>query len=179
MKVIFLDRDGVINKYPGHRQYVVSAADFKFLPYSRSAIAKLCGSGFKIFIVSNQAGVGKGVFSQQALAAITAKMLQGIEKAAGKITEVHYCIHHPRANCPCRKPKTGLIDQVKRKYKFTLGKAFFIGDSIRDVQTAHAAGLIAILVLSGREKLANLNHWEDTPDFIFKDLISAVDFILK
>jgi len=179
MKVIFLDRDGVINQYPGHKQYVVSAQGMRLLPGVCKAIARLTKAGFKIFIISNQAGVGKGIYSREELSRITDKLLKGIEKAGGKITATHYCTHRPEENCRCRKPKAGMIEIVRKKYRFNAEKAFFIGDSIRDVQTAHAAGLQSILVLSGREKLSNRNNWQDIPDFIFPNLISAVSLILQ
>ncbi|MFA4889389.1 MAG: HAD family hydrolase [Candidatus Omnitrophota bacterium] len=179
MKIIFLDRDGVINKYPGDKLYVVSTGGYKFLPGAKKAIAELNKAGFKVFIISNQAGVGKGVFSPEALKRITAKLLGGIKKAGGRIEQVIYCTHRPEENCACRKPKAGSINLVRKSYKFNPRKTFFIGDSIRDVETAHAAGLKSILVLSGREKLENFKNWQDTPEFIFKGLASAVNYILQ
>lgn len=178
MKAIFLDRDGVINKYPGHKKYVTAIGQFKFIPHALDAIRRLTNAGYNIFVVSNQAGVGKGVYTQKSLDAITDKMLSGIRKARGKIAAVYYCTHRPEANCSCRKPQTGSIKKAKRDFSLSTKGAYFIGDSIRDVMTAHAAGLKSVLVLSGREKLANLDKWEAEPDFIFPDLWEAAKFIL-
>lgn len=180
MKVIFLDRDGVINKYPGDTKYVTSWKEFRFLPRAKKAITKLYHNGFKIFVISNQAGVNKGLFSQEALDEITKNMLREIEKSKGKIEAVYYCTHRQEENCSCRKPKAGLIDIVKKKYSISnLNTSFFIGDTIRDINTARRAGCQSILVLSGREKLSNRKNWELKPDFIFKDLYQAAEFILK
>jgi len=178
-KVIFLDRDGVINRYPGHKKYVTSVKQFKFLLHAKKAIQSLTLAGYKIFIVSNQAGVGKGVYTQKALDAITAKMISGLNKAKGKIEAVYYCIHRPEANCACRKPNTGSIKKAKNEFSLNIKGAYFIGDSIRDVMTAKSAGLKSVLVLSGREKISNLDTWESEPDFIFPDLWEATKFILK
>ena len=177
MKTIFLDRDGVINKYPGDRLYVTSLRKFRFLPRAKQAIALLSRTGFKIFVVSNQAGVGKGAYSQRTLDAITAKMLTDIEKADGKIAKVYYCTHRKEVGCSCRKPKAGLLKKAAREFKFNLKKAYFVGDTIRDVLTAHVVGAKSILILSGKEKLSNQKNWEAKPDFVFKDLFTAVKFL--
>ena len=177
MKTVFLDRDGVINKYPGDRFYVTSLSKFRFLPRTKKAIALLAKLGFKVFVASNQAGVGKGIYSQKTLDLITLKMLKDIVKAGGRITKVYYCTHRKEARCACRKPKPGLLKQAAREFRFSLKGAYFIGDTIRDVLTAQAAGCKSILVLTGKDKLANQKNWEAKPDFIFKDLLAAVNFL--
>lgn len=178
MRIVFLDRDGVINKYPGDRLYVTSLKKFKFLPRAKKAISLLSKAGFKIFVVSNQAGVGKGTYSQKTLDIITAKMLEGIEQAGGKITKVYYCTHRKEAGCACRKPKPGLLKQAAREFKFNLKKSYFVGDTVRDVMTAHAVAAKPILILCGKEKLPNQKNWEAKPDFIFKDLFAAAKFLI-
>jgi len=177
MRTIFLDRDGVINKYPGDRQYVTSLEKFKFLPRAKKAIALLSNKGWMIFVASNQAGVGKGTYAQNTLDAITARMLEDIEQAGGKITKAYYCTHRKEIGCSCRKPKPGLLKKAAREFKINLEKAYFVGDTIRDVLTAHAAGCKSILVLNGKEKLANKKNWEAKPDFVFKDLLAAAKFL--
>lgn len=179
MKAIFLDRDGVINKYPGDTKYVTTWKEFRFLPRAKQAIARLHKNGLKLFVISNQAGVGKGLFSQEALEAITRKMLAAIKKSRGKIDGVYYCTHRPEENCPCRKPKAGLIYTVKKDRHIDLKGSFFIGDTIRDVHTARAAGCRSVLVLSGKEKLSQRKNWEVQPDFVFPDLYRAAEFILN
>jgi len=179
MNAIFLDRDGVINRYPGDTKYVTTCGEFRFLPRAKIAIAKLHKNGFKIFVISNQAGVSKGLFSQEALDSITQKMLTAIEKSQGKIDAVYYCTHRQEEDCSCRKPKAGLIVLAKDNYAIDLKDSFFVGDTMRDVYTAQAAGCKSVLVLSGKEKLSNRKNWEVQPDFIFRDLYEAAGFILN
>ncbi len=177
MKVIFLDRDGVINKYPGDRLYITSLRKFKFLPRAKQAIALLNRKGYSIFVASNQAGVAKGTYAQKTLDAITQYMLDEIRKAGANIDKVYYCVHRKDARCVCRKPKTGLLKKAAGEFKFSLKGAYFIGDTIRDVLTARNAGVKSILVLSGKEKLTNQENWEAKPDFVFKDLLAAAEFL--
>ena len=179
MKVVFLDRDGVINKYPGDKAYVTSLKKFCFLPGAKKAIAKLTRAGFKIFIASNQAGVGRGIYAKRTLEAITAKMLLEIGKEGGKITKVYYCTHRKDEGCLCRKPKPGLLKKASKEFGFSLKNSYFIGDTIRDVITAKRAGCKSILVFSGKEKLKARNSWEAAPDFMFKNLKSAADFLTQ
>jgi histidinol-phosphate phosphatase family protein len=180
-RVIFLDRDGVINKYPGHFKYVTSSRYFKFLRGSQKAIRRLTKAGYKLFIISKQAGVSKGLYSQGMLDKITNIMLRRIQRQGGKIEKVLYCIHQEGQNCSCRKPKIGLIKQALKlvNEKVNLKKSFFVGDSIRDVKTGKNAGCKTILVLSGRESMDNMANWEAQPDFIAKNLPQAVDIILN
>jgi len=179
MRAVFLDRDGVINKYPGDRLYVTSLKKFSFLPHAKKAIALLSEAGFEIFVASNQAGVGKGTYTQKTLESITAKMLGDIEQAGGKITKVYYCTHRKEAGCNCRKPKPGLLKKAGREFKVDLKKAYFVGDTIRDVLTAHAAGAKSILIFSGKEKMSNQKNWQAKPDFVFKDLFAAAKFLIS
>ena len=177
MKAIFLDRDGVINRYPGDTLYVTDWRGFRFLPYAKKAVAELHKSGFKIFIISNQAGVNKGIFSREALNYINENMLKEIKKSGGEIDGVYYCVHSQEENCSCRKPKTGLLELAVKNNNINLRDSFFIGDTIRDVKTARAAGCKSILVLCGREKASNRKNWEVQPDFIFRNLYAAAKFI--
>ncbi len=180
MKIIFLDRDGVINRYPGHKKYVTKLKEFKILPGALEAIRRLNKAGYKMFIISNQAGVSKGLYSKGKLNLITEVMLKKIRSRGGSIKKVLYCIHRSEENCDCRKPKIGLI---KKALKILLVKkinkkdAFFVGDSIRDVMTGKKAGCTTILVLSGRESLRNKSLWRPKPDFIAKDLLEASSII--
>ncbi|MDD4979734.1 MAG: HAD family hydrolase [Candidatus Omnitrophica bacterium] len=184
MKVIFLDRDGVINEYPGDKDYVKSWNEFHFLPKVKSSLKKLCEGGFKIFIISNQAGVSKGIYSQKTLDTITRNMLQELDSDKIKIAGVYYCTHRQEDNCSCRKPKTGLIDLALSglkgnglKSKISVG--YFIGDTTKDVETGKAAGLKTILVFSGKEKPENKSRWGVLPDYLAQDISEAVDLILK
>ncbi|HAJ56617.1 MAG TPA: D,D-heptose 1,7-bisphosphate phosphatase [Candidatus Omnitrophica bacterium] len=178
-KVIFLDRDGVINKYPGDRKYVTSLSGFKLLPGSVRAIRGLSQAGYRIFVISNQAGVSKGLYSRKTLKEMTDFMLKNVEKAGGKIEKALYCLHTQEMNCACRKPKTGLLKKAVKGKKVDIKNSFFIGDSLMDVKTGKAFGCKTILVLSGREKLKNSPSWDVAPDFIAKTLSTAAQNILK
>lgn len=183
MRIVFLDRDGVINRYPGDFQYVKSWEEFHFLPRVKSALKKLTQKDFKIFIISNQAGVSKGIYSKKVLGLITRNMLKELGSGV-KISGVYYCIHRQEENCNCRKPMTGLIEQAlsglkKRGAKIKLSESFFVGDTIRDIQTGKKTGLKTILVFSGKEKPKNSKNWQHLPDFAAASLKEAVDIILK
>lgn len=184
MKLIFLDRDGVINQYPGDRNYVTSWKEFRFLPNAKKALKDLNKDDFRIVVISNQAGVSKGLYSEQDLSIITKNMIQEINDAGGRIDSVLYCIHQDKDDCNCRKPKTGLVDKTLaecRDQGFSLEPGedcFFIGDSIRDIKTGKSAGCRTILVFSGKEKPQNKDNWEVLPDYTTKDLYSAVKLLL-
>lgn len=179
MKIVFLDRDGVINKYPGDKLYVTSLKKFRFLPGAKKAIALLKTAGYRLFVASNQAGVGKGIYSQRTLDAISARMAAEIEGAGGKIDKIYYCTHRKDTRCSCRKPKPGLLLKAAGEFSFRLKDAYFIGDTIRDVLAAHNAGCKSILVLTGKEKFKNRKNWEAKPDFVFKNLFAAAEFLTR
>jgi len=184
MKVIFLDRDGVINKYPGDADYVKSREEFKFLPRVKLALRKLSDAGFQIFIVSNQAGVSKGIYPRENLDFITSSMLKELKDNGVIIAGVYYCIHRDEDNCSCRKPKTGLIDLAlanlkERGIPLKLSGSYFIGDTTRDIETGKKRGLKTILVFSGKERPENKKKWPLQPDFTASDLFEATKIILK
>ena len=181
-KVIFIDRDGVINKDPGgwtKYNYVTKWDEFFFIPASIEALKRLKGAGYKVFLVSNQGGISKGYFTQEDLDKLNKRMLKEIEDAGGKIDEVYYCPHHDKDNCECRKPKVGLIEQAARKMHIDFKSTFIIGDSIRDVKAGKRMGMKTILVLSGKTPLTETHNWDVQPDYIKKDLLEAVELILK
>lgn len=181
-KIIFIDRDGVINKDPGgwtEYNYVTRWENFHFLHGSKEAMKKLNDRGFEIILVSNQAGVGKGHYSKNALNDINSKMLKEIEKSGGRIKKTYYCVHKPDDNCGCRKPETGLFRQAEKELGIKAKGNFFIGDGKMDIEAGRRIGLKTILVLSGKSSLKDVDTWDIKPDFIFDDLEKAVDFILK
>ncbi|MFA5089647.1 MAG: HAD family hydrolase [Candidatus Omnitrophota bacterium] len=183
VKAVFLDRDGVINRYPGDREYVKSWDEFFFLPKVKTALKRLSDKGFRIFVISNQAGVGKGVYSKGALDLITQNMLREFSLDKISISGVYYCTHRQEDNCSCRKPKSGLIDMavtqiLKNGITLDRAKSYFIGDTILDMQAGESAGLTTILVFSGKERRDNKNNWKIQPDYTAGDLSEAADIIL-
>ena len=181
-KVIFIDRDGVINKDPGgwtEHSYVTRWEDFHFLPGVKEALKRLFENGYDIIMISNQGGVSKKYFSQDSLDEITVKMLQEIDKSGAKIKKVYYCVHQDNDNCDCRKPKAGMFRQAERDLKIKASGAYFIGDGKTDVDAGKEMGLKTILVLSGKTPYEDVAQWELKPDHVFKDLSESVEFILK
>ena len=178
MKVIFLDRDGVINKYPGDKKYVTGPKAFRLLKRALLGIKLLHRSGYRICVVSNQAGVGKGLYAKKTLNDMTRTMTDAVKKSGGKITRVLYCTHLPDAHCSCRKPGVGMLRRAAKGVKIDFEDSYFIGDSMIDVKTGKNFGLKTILVFSGREKAKNASRWESQPDFVAKDLLEAAKNIV-
>lgn len=178
---MFLDRDGVINKYPGHGKYVLSEQELEIFPFARDSIKKLKDAGFLIFIVSNQACVSKGLITTQQLLNMTQHMVSYLEKEQKLIDGIYYCIHREEEKCPFRKPAAGLLHKIGQDFKLNCDKTeyFFIGDSIRDVQAASSMQVKSILVLSGRASLDEKDSWKIEPYMICKDLKEAVEVILS
>lgn len=179
-KIVFLDRDGVINKNPVYLDYVKKPSEFKFLPGSRRAVRMLNEAGFKVVIISNQTGVGKGLYSRLDLKQVTSKMLKGLEASKARLDKICYCIHHPDSGCGCRKPKTGMFKKAVGKTKFDRKRSYFIGDTERDTLAGKRFGVKTIAVLSGYNSRRDIRKWKVQPDFIAKDLLEAVkNIILK
>ena len=178
MNVIFLDRDGVINEYPGDGEYVTSPRQFKFINGSKEAIALLTEHGYDIYVISNQAGVSKGLFTKGTLDKITKKMLSGVKKAGGKIKKVMYCIHSKEDDCDCRKPKTGLFIRAAGDLGEEFKEVYFIGDDKRDIETGRNLGCKTILVFSGKANKKELSEWEFLPDKVALNLMEAVKKIV-
>ncbi len=176
-RVIFLDRDGVINQYPGYGNYVTNWREFKFIPGSIEGIRKLTEKGFKIFVISNQAGVAKGLFSQEDLENINANMLKRVRKVGGNILGIYYCTHLSGANCGCRKPNLGLLKKALAENKLKPDVSFFVGDSFQDMGAARNFGAKSVLVLSGSEKISARDNWQFEPDYIFDNLLLAAHYL--
>jgi D-glycero-D-manno-heptose 1,7-bisphosphate phosphatase len=179
MKVVFLDRDGVVNKYPGDGDYVKNVREFKLIPGALEGIRKLNDKGFKVFIVSNQAGVAKGIYSKRELDKITHTMLNTFKKNKAYVDGVFYCIHTNEDNCDCRKPKPGMLHHIVETHGLEPTMTFFVGDSFIDMQTARAFGARTVLVLSGKEKVSNRKNWEFEPDFVFDSLLIAAHYLCE
>ena len=181
MKIIFLDRDGVINRYPGYGHYVTRIKDFHFLSGTCEAIRRLTQRGYRIFIISNQAGVSRGVYTKEKLNQITRFMLQKIARSGGRIKKVFYCTHTPDKNCDCRKPKIGSFKKAFRALGQSLTEAkhsFFIGDTQSDIEAGHRAGCKTILVLSGKKhERRDVRRWPIKPDYITQNLLKAVRIV--
>ncbi|MDH3234155.1 MAG: HAD-IIIA family hydrolase [Alphaproteobacteria bacterium] len=137
---IFLDRDGVLNERAPKAEYIRRPAEFRFLPGVLQAMRRLTEAGYRIIVVSNQAGIGRGVMTEEDLAGIHEKMTGEAREAGARIDAIYYCPHDWDAGCDCRKPKPGMLHQAQREWHLDLTRTLFIGDDERDGQTAEAAG---------------------------------------
>ena len=179
MSTIFLDRDGVINE--NRADYVKSWSEFRFLPESREAIAKLTQAGHRIVVCSNQAGIARGTISIETVEEIHRRMIASISDIGGKIEKVYYCPHDRDGDCSCRKPRPGMLLRARDELDINLHDAVFIGDSITDIRAGLAAGIHSVLVLSGlgMEQFREHHHEVNGPFRIGINLMHAVELVLK
>jgi D-glycero-D-manno-heptose 1,7-bisphosphate phosphatase len=176
MKLIILDRDGVIN-YDSD-QYIRTVDQWIALPGSIDAIADLSKAGYKIAIATNQSGIGRGYYTLTTLAAMHQKMTTLVSAAGGTIDSIVYCPHIADDNCLCRKPLPGMLTRILEQFSMAntdLDDAWFVGDSLRDIQAGTAVNLRTVLVKTGKgeKTLANNTLAKDTA--IYQDL---ADFAL-
>jgi histidinol-phosphate phosphatase family protein len=143
---IILDRDGVLNEKAPRANYVRSWSEFKWLPGAREALRRLSEAGFRVVVVSNQAGIGRGVMTEDDLQAIHRQMVKEVAAAGGRIDAIYFCPHDWDEGCECRKPKPGMLFQAQHDFNLDLSRTLFIGDDERDAQAAEAAGCLPALV---------------------------------
>lgn len=177
MKLVILDRDGVINH--DSADYIKSPGEWVPLPGSLDAIARLTRAGWKVVVASNQSGIARGYFSMDTLNAIHDKMRREVAQAGGFIDAIFVCPHGPDEGCHCRKPKPGMYRDIARRYDISLANVPSVGDSLRDVQAAAAAGCTPWLVLTGNGLKAR--EAADLPEGtrIVADLSAAADGLLE
>ena len=175
MKLIILDRDGVINQDSEH--FIKSPDEWIPLDGSLAAIAKLQQAGYTIAVATNQSGVGRGLYDEETLFAIHQKMQLLLKPLDVAIDFIAYCPHKPEDGCDCRKPKAGLFEQIAKHYQIDLNNVPTIGDSLRDLQAGVAAGCQPILVRTGNGKKTEVHP--DLPEhtLIFNDLAQACDYL--
>jgi D-glycero-D-manno-heptose 1,7-bisphosphate phosphatase len=147
MKLVILDRDGTINQ--DSDQYIKSPAEWKPIPGSLEAIARLTQGGWRVAVATNQSGLSRGLFDMSTLNAIHAEMHRAVVQAGGRIDAIFFCPHAADSNCECRKPKPGLLREIASRFGVELEGVPMIGDSLRDVTAAAAAGAQPWLVLTG------------------------------
>ena len=147
MKLVILDRDGVINQDSAN--FIKNPNEWIAIPSSLEAIALLNQSGFRVAIATNQSGIARGLFDMATLNAINDKMHRALAQLGGRIDAMFYCPHAADDHCTCRKPKTGMIEDISRRFSVDLSEVYAVGDSLRDLQAFHDAGCKPILVRSG------------------------------
>jgi len=145
---VILDRDGVINF--DSDSYVKSLDEFNLIPNSVQAIADLHKAGWPVFIITNQSGLERGYYDETTLAQMHAKLYKQVQALDGDIQAIYYCPHHPKKECECRKPKTGLFKQLALEYEIDLTQSYYVGDKLTDVEVALAVEAQAVLVTTGK-----------------------------
>jgi len=176
MKLIILDRDGVINF--DSDQFIKHPDEWKPIPGSLDAIARLTREGWRVVVATNQSGLARGLFEMATLNAIHAKMHKAVMVAGGRIEAVFYCPHSAEMECGCRKPKSGMYLEISTRYASDLKEVPVVGDSLRDLLSAREVGAKPLLVKSGKgvKTLAAGGLPPNTP--VFEDLAEAVNYLL-
>jgi D-glycero-D-manno-heptose 1,7-bisphosphate phosphatase len=177
MKLVILDRDGVINQ--DSHEFIKSPGEWRPIPGSLEAIAKLNHAGFQVVLATNQSGVGRGLFEVSTLNAIHDRMHRALAQIGGRIDAIFFCPHAQEANCACRKPKAGLLEEIARRFNVDLQGVPAIGDSLRDLQAAHAVGAEPILVLTGKGEQTRTAGGLPANTRIYPDLAAAARAIVR
>ena len=174
MKLIILDRDGVINV--DSDQFIKSPEEWKPIPGSLEAIARLNQWGWRVVVASNQSGVGRGLFGMDTLNAINDKMVRSLAQVGGRLDAIFFCPHAADSTCDCRKPKPGMLLQIGERFNVDLAGVPVVGDSLRDLQAAVAAGAKPYLVLTGKGEITRASPDLPAGTLIYPDLDAvAVD----
>lgn len=172
MKLVILDRDGVINH--DSDAFIKTPDEWKPIPGSLEAIARLTQAGYRVVVATNQAGIGRGLLDMAALNAINDKMWKAANQAGGRIDAMFFCPHTNADECDCRKPATGMFKEISQRFGLELNGVSAIGDSMRDLQAAAAVGAIPVLVLTGKGKKTKAGGELPENTRIFRDLAAAV-----
>jgi len=182
---VFIDRDGTISEEVG---YVNHPSRFRIFPYSAEAIKKLNDAGWLAILVTNQAGVARGYFSEEIITEVHKILNNELALQHARLDAIFYCAHHPsvgeppyRLDCDCRKPKAGLIKRASSDFEIDLPNSWMVGDRYSDIELAHNAELRSAFVLSGYgrgEWEYQRSSWQLQPDLVSEDLLEAVSFII-
>ena len=176
MKLIILDRDGVINE--DSDDYIKSPDEFTPIPGSLAAIARLKQTGHIVVVATNQSGVARGLFDIGTLNAIHAKLHRELARYGASLDGIFFCPHGPADGCECRKPKAGLLREIATRFQVDLNGVPSIGDSLRDIEATREVGATPILVKTGKGQRTLDNHATELHDLaIYDDLARAVDVL--
>jgi D-glycero-D-manno-heptose 1,7-bisphosphate phosphatase len=176
MKLVILDRDGVINY--DSAQFIKTPAEWKPIPGSLEAIARLNQAGYRVVVATNQSGLGRSLFDMDTLNSIHEKMHKALFTVGGRIDAVFFCPHTADSDCECRKPKPGMLRRISQTLNINLKGVPAIGDSLRDLQACAAVGCLPILVRTGKGERTRAEGNLPEGTLEFADLAAAVDHIL-
>jgi len=175
-KLIVLDRDGVIN-YDSD-QFIKSPEEWRPVPGSVEAIARLNHAGYRVVVATNQSGIGRGLFDMGMLNTIHEKMHKALAHAGARVDAIFFCPHTADSRCECRKPKAGMLVEIGKRFNMELTGVPCIGDSLRDMQAADAVGAQPMLVLTGKGEKTLRDGDFPKSTVIFPDLAFAVSALL-
>jgi D-glycero-D-manno-heptose 1,7-bisphosphate phosphatase len=175
MKLVILDRDGVINH--DSDLYIKSPDEWRPIPGSLDAIARLNQWGYRVVVATNQSGIGRGLFGMDTLNAIHEKMIKAAAQAGGRIDAVFFCPHTNTDKCHCRKPRAGMLEEIAIRYNTDLEGIPAIGDSLRDLQAAVTVRAQPMLVLTGKGKKTRADPELPPNTLVFADLAAAVNHL--
>jgi D-glycero-D-manno-heptose 1,7-bisphosphate phosphatase len=184
-RAVFIDRDGTISEEVG---YINHPSRFRLFPYAASAVQHLNENGWLAILVTNQAGVARGYFSEDMIQTVHTAMTADLESNGAKLDAIYYCAHHPsvgeppyRFDCDCRKPKPGLISRAAQDFDVDLNASWMVGDRYSDIELARNAGLKSAFVLSGYGR-GEWEHqsmtWTQQPELVAENLLDAVHLIV-
>ncbi|HQW38583.1 MAG TPA: D-glycero-beta-D-manno-heptose 1,7-bisphosphate 7-phosphatase, partial [Usitatibacteraceae bacterium] len=168
MKLVILDRDGVINQ--DSDKYIKSPAEWQPIPGSIEAIARLHQGGYRIVVATNQSGIGRGLFDMATFNAMNDKMMELVFRQGGRIDALFFCPHTDLENCTCRKPRTGMYEEIAARYHMELKGVPCVGDAIRDLKAAEAVGGQPMLVLTGKGEKTRAEGGMPRRTLVFADL---------
>lgn len=183
---VFLDRDGTVSEEVG---YVNHLSRFQLFPFTAQAIKKLNQANLKAILITNQAGVARGYFTEDLIGHVHNKLEQTLARDQARLDGIYYCPHHPtagkppyRADCLCRKPNPGLIEQAAKDHNIDLSRSFMVGDKYTDISLAKRVGVKGVMVLTGYglgEFEYQRQGWPAMPDHLAENLLDAVDWIIE
>lgn len=156
MKLVILDRDGVINE--DSDEYIKSVAEWQPIPGSLEAIARLCQAGYRVFVASNQSGIGRGLFDYDALFAMNDRLQKLVGELGGRIDGIEFAPEHPDDASEMRKPNPGMLKDLARRFQVSLEDVAFVGDTAADLLAARSAGARPILVRTGKGARTEKEH---------------------
>lgn len=177
MKLIILDRDGVINH--DSDQFIKSPDEWVPIPGSLEAIARLHQAGYRVVVATNQSGIARGLFNIVTLNAIHQKMHAAAKMAGADIDAIFFCPHAADDNCDCRKPKPGMLHEIANRFEVSLKGVPTVGDSLRDLQAGFVTGCTPYLVLTGKGEKTRTKGGLPPGTMVFPDLAAVVDHLLK
>jgi D-glycero-D-manno-heptose 1,7-bisphosphate phosphatase len=184
-RAVFFDRDGTLNEEVGHLD---DLSRFRVYPFAGRAVREINQAGLLSVVVTNQSGVGRGIFPEELVAAAHDRLAAVLRQDGAKLDAIYYCPHHPaaeiarfRVECACRKPSPGMMEQAARRFSISLADSFVIGDRYVDVEMAHRAGATSVLVETGFGQ----TEWEMfrgngavQPHHVAENVYEAVQWIL-